>query len=60
VEIILHGQDGHVTGKPSMSLEILHFSLVLFRGGSRRERAEVPAFAGAGIQLARIEAILAG
>lgn len=47
-------------GRLAVPLEILHRALVLLRGFSRSERAEVPAFAGFRIFLARIEPVLAG
>src|SRR5690242_11373591 len=46
--------------RPSaMPLEVLHFALVLLRGGARREGAEIPAPPGLGVHLAGIETILA-
>jgi len=41
-------------------LEVLDRSLVSLGGRSRLERAEVPSLAGLGIDLAGIQAVLAG
>src|SRR6266566_5446252 len=46
--------------KPLMPLEILHRALVLFRGRSGFEGAEIAALAGFRIDLARIEPIFPG
>jgi hypothetical protein len=43
-----------------MSLEVLHFALVLFSLFQRGESAQVAPFAGCGILLARIQAELTG
>jgi hypothetical protein len=43
-----------------MPLEKLHFSLMLFGGGSGVERAEVSPLSGSRIGLARVEAVSAG
>jgi hypothetical protein len=50
------------TGSPSSSvpLEILHRTLMLFRGGTACECAEIAPFSGLGVRLSRIEAELAG
>src|SRR5512133_156624 len=40
-------------------LEVLHVALVLLRGLACRKRAEIAAFAGARVDLARVEAIFA-
>jgi hypothetical protein len=42
------------------AFEELDFSLVLYRGGSGIERAEIAALVGVGIDFAGIEAVLAG
>src|SRR6266446_2590101 len=47
-------------GLPAPALKELHRALVLLGRGARLERSQVPALAGFGIDLARIEAILAG
>ena len=41
-----------------VALEILHGAFVLFRRGTRLERAEIAALAGLRIDLARIEPVL--
>jgi hypothetical protein len=41
----------------SVTLEILHFALVLFGGGARGESSQVAAVTGLGIHLPRIEAV---
>jgi hypothetical protein len=44
--------------QPSMSLEVLHFSLVLLCALQRRKCTQVPALAGLRISLARVKPIL--
>src|SRR3569832_802834 len=44
----------------SMSFEILHFALVLFRRRARLEGAEIATFAGLRIHLAGVEPVFAG
>src|ERR1043166_5173385 len=44
----------------SMPLEVLHLALMLLGGLARRERAEISAPAGLGIDLAGIQAVFAG
>src|SRR5437870_6363923 len=47
-------------GPSALALEELHRALVLFGRGARLERPQVPAPAGFGIELARIEPVLTG
>src|SRR5207249_4974875 len=46
--------------KKLMPLEVLHLAFVLLGGLARFEGAEVPAFAGPGIDFTRIETVFAG
>jgi len=44
-------------GQASMPLEILHFAFVLFGRGTRRECAEIAAFAGFAVLLALLQPV---
>src|SRR5437773_1077742 len=47
-------------GPSALALKELHRALVLFGRGARLERSQVPAPAGFGIELARIESVRTG